>query len=292
MARSMWTGSVSFGLVNIPVKLFNAVSPKTVRFHLLHAKDGVRIRQKRVCPADGEEVSNDDLIKGYEISKNRYVPIQPEELEALDPKATHTVDILDFVPADQIDPLYFDHPYYLAPDRGAQKAYALLRAAMEDANKVAIAQVVLRTKQYTVALRPLGKALLMSTLFFQDEVIREESLDDLPAEDYAVNARELQMARQLVDSLTTQFRPEQYHDTYREQVLELIERKAQGQEVVTQPAEVEQPRVLDLMAALEASLAKAKGRGIGGAAHEKDEAEAAAGERGKRRAGQGKRAGG
>jgi DNA end-binding protein Ku len=263
MPRAMWSGSVSFGLVNIPVKLFNAVSPKGVSFHLLHAKDGVRIKQKRVCPVDGEEVGSDELVKGYEISKNRYVVIQPEELEALDPKATHTVDIVDFVPGDQIEPLYYDHPYYLVPDRGAQKAYALLLRAMEEANRVAIARVVLRTKQYTVALRPSNGGIVMSTLYYADEVIQTAALENLPRdEDVEIQERELNMARQLIDSLTTTFAPENYKDEYRERVLEMIEKKADGQEVVLQPEVEKQPKVIDLMAALEASLAKSKGKTV------------------------------
>ncbi len=258
MPRSMWTGSVSFGLVNIPVRLFNAVSPKDVHFHLLHDQDGVRIRQKRVCPADGEEVSSEHLVKGYEIRKNTYVMVKPEELQALNPKATHTIDILDFVPLAEIDPLYFEHPYYLAPDRGATKAYALLLRAMQESERVAIARVVLRTKQYTVALRPVGRALTMSTLFYQDEIVQQESLDNLPGEEMDLQERELAMARQLIDTLSTGFVPEKYHDEYREQVLALIEQKAEGQEIVAQPVQPEQPKVIDLMAALEASLAAAK----------------------------------
>lgn len=257
MARAMWSGSISFGLVNIPVKLYNAVSPKTVRFHQLHDKDGVRIKQKRVCPVDGEEVPNDHIVKGYEISRNRYVVVHPEELEALDARKTHMVDIVDFVPAEQIDPVYFDHPYYLVPDRGAQKAYLLLRKAMEQKQRIAIARVVLRTKEYTVAIRPAGDALNMSTLFYQDEIVSATSFEGLPSEDQTeLPARELGMAERLIEMLETDFEPGKYHDEYRERVLELIDRKAQGEEIAVQPEVEPAPKVIDLMSALEASLAQ------------------------------------
>ena len=263
MPRSIWTGAISFGLVNVPVKLYSAVSKKTVRFHQLHETDGVRIQQKRVCPADGEEVAWEEIVKGYEISPDRYVVVTPEELEALDPKKTKTIDIEEFVDLEDIDPLYYDHPYYLLPGQGAAKPYKLLVDAMKDANKVAIARVVIRTKEQLVAIRPLGDVLAMATMNFADEVVSPDSFDEAPGEDVDTTKRELDMARQLIDSLASDFDPEKYHDEYREAVLELIEKKADGQEIVLQPAE-EPERVPDLMAALEASLAAAKGGDGGG----------------------------
>jgi DNA end-binding protein Ku len=157
MPRAIWTGAISFGLVNVPVKLYSAVSKKSVRFHQLHAEDGVRIQQKRVCPADGQEVAWEEIVKGYEISPDRYVVVTPEELEALDPKKTKTIDIEEFVDLEEIDPLYYDHPYYLLPGQGAAKPYKLLADAMKEANKVAIARVVIRTKEQLVAIRPIGE---------------------------------------------------------------------------------------------------------------------------------------
>jgi DNA end-binding protein Ku len=263
MPRSIWTGAISFGLVNVPVKLYSAVSKKTVRFHQLHESDGVRIQQKRVCPADGEEVAWDDIVKGYEISPDRYVVVTSEELEALDPKKTRTIDIEEFVDLEDIDPLYYDHPYYLLPGQGAAKPYKLLADAMKDAGKVAIARVVIRTKEQLVAIRPLGDVLAMATMNFADEVVDPDSFDEAPGEDVDTTKRELDMARQLIESLTADFDPEKYHDEYREAVLEMIERKADGEEIVIQPAE-EPEKVPDLMAALEASLASAKkGDGAG-----------------------------
>src|SRR2546421_1698572 len=258
MPRSIWTGAISFGLVNVPVKLYSAVSKKTVRFHQLHETDGVRIQQKRVCPADGEEVPWEDIVKGYEISPDRYVVVSNEELEALDPKKTKTIDIEEFIDLEEIDPLYYDHPYYLLPGQGAAKPYKLLVTAMQNAEKVAIARVVIRTKEQLVAIRPLGDVLAMATMNFHDEVVDPDSFDEAPGEDVDTTKREVDMAKQLIDSLTAdEFDPEKFQDTYREAVLDLIEKKAEGQEIVLQPAE-EPEKVPDLMAALEASLAAAK----------------------------------
>jgi DNA end-binding protein Ku len=269
MPRSIWTGAISFGLVNVPVKLYSAVSKKTVRFHQLHEKDGVRIQQKRVCPADGEEVPYDDIVKGYEITPDQYVVVTPDELEAIEPRKTKTIDIEDFVDLEEIDPLFYDHPYYLLPGQGASKPYKLLVAAMEDAGRVAIARVVIRQKEQLVAIRPTEGVLAMSTMNFSDEVVAPDKFDEKPGDDVDTSDREVEMARQLIDSLSTEWQPEKYKDTYRERVLELIEQKAQGKEIAVQPAE-EPQEVPDLMAALEASVQAARQNrdsgGRGGAA--------------------------
>lgn len=258
MPRSIWSGAISFGLVNVPVKLFTAVRKKDVRFHQLHEKDGGRVKQKRVCSIDGEEVPYEEIAKGYEIADGQYVMIEPDELDTLDPEATHTIDISDFVELDQIDPLFYDSNYYLVPDERGGKPYRLLLEAMQDAGRVGVATVVMRTKQYLVAVRPVSDALVMSTLNFGDEVVPQEELEGLPAGRTKVGERELKMAQQLIDSLAADWEPDKYRDTYREQVLELIEKKAEGKEIVA-PAEPERPApVIDLMAALEASLAAAK----------------------------------
>jgi DNA end-binding protein Ku len=264
MARSIWSGAISFGLVNVPVKLYSAVSRKTVRFHQLNGKTGTRIQQKRVDPSTGDEVSFDDIVKGYELTKESYVVITPDELDALDPERTRTIDIEDFVDQAEIDPVYYDHPYYLAPDKGAGKAYRLLLDAMRESGKVAIARVVLRSKEQLVAIRPAGNALMMETMVFHDEVVAPDSIEELPEEaDGKTSDRELKMAQQLIDSLSSDFEPERYHDEYREKVLDLIERKAQGEEIATQPEAPEPAKVPDLMAALEASLAAVKDDGAG-----------------------------
>jgi DNA end-binding protein Ku len=260
MARAIWSGAISFGLVNIPVKLFSAVSKKTVRFHQIDAESGVRVRQKRVGP-DGEEIPYEQIVKGYEIGPERYVTISAEELEALEPQKTRTIDIEDFVDQEEIDPIYYDHPYYLAPDTGSAKAYQLLVDAMEDAGKVAIARVVIRSKENLVAIRPRDGLLAMETMLFADEVVPTDSLDEMTTDTTVKTSdRELTMARQLIDSLSSDFEPEKYHDEYRERVLDLIERKAQGETIVIEEPTAEPEQVPDLMAALEASIAGAKGQ--------------------------------
>jgi DNA end-binding protein Ku len=261
MARSIWRGAISFGLVNVPVKLYSAVSKKTVRFNQLHEKDNSRIQLKRFCADEDQEVPYEEIVKGYEVSPGRYVVITPEELEGLDPKKTRTIDIEDFVDLDEIDPLYYEHPYYLAPDTGAAKPYKLLLEALKETNKVAIARVVIRSKEYLTAIRPAGDGdvLTMETMLFADELIDPGDLDELPDQDVRATEREVDMARQLIESLATGFEPAKYRDEYRERVLELIEQKASGQEI-TIAAEPEEPAAVpDLMAALEASLAAAKG---------------------------------
>jgi DNA end-binding protein Ku len=260
MPRAIWSGAISFGLVNIPVKLYSAVSRKTVRFHQIDAESGQRIRQQRINPVTGEEVPYEQIVKGYEIGPDRYVTISPDELEALEPQKTRTIDIEDFVDLAEIDPIYYDHPYYLVPDTGAGKAYKLLHDAMEDAGKVAIARVVIRSKENLVAIRPHDGVLTMETMLFADEVIPSDSLDELSAADgdQKTNPRELEMAKQLIDSLSSEFEPDKYHDEYRERVLELIERKAQGETVVVEAPPEEPKKVPDLMSALEASIAAAK----------------------------------
>jgi DNA end-binding protein Ku len=260
MARAIWSGAISFGLVNIPVKLFSAVSKKTVRFHQIDAESGGRVRQKRVGP-DGEEIPYEQIVKGYEIGPERYVTISPEELEALEPQKTRTIDIEDFVDQEEIDPIYYDHPYYLAPDTGSAKAYQLLVDAMEDAGKVAIARVVIRSKENLVAIRPRDGVLAMETMLFADEVVPTDSLEEMTTDTTVKTSdRELTMARQLIDSLSSDFEPEKYHDEYRERVLDLIERKAQGETIVIEEPAAEPEQVPDLMAALEASIAGAKGQ--------------------------------
>ena len=262
MARAIWSGAISFGLVNIPVKLFSAVNKKTVRFHQLDAKTGSRIQQKRVHPQTGEEVPYEQLVKGFELSPDTYVVIEPDELAAIEPKKTRTIDIEDFVEIDDIDPIYYDHPYYLAPGPGASKAYALLLAALKDTERVGIARVVIRSKEQLVAIRPREDVLTMETLLFGDEVVSPSDLGELPdPDDVKASKNEVDMARQLIESLSTEFDPSKYHDEYREAVLEMIERKAQGEEISVQAPEEAPAEVPDLMAALEASIASAKRQG-------------------------------
>ena len=261
MPRAIWSGSISFGLLNVPVKLYSAVSKKSVSFRELRESDSSRIRHKRVAEADGEEVAYEDIVKGYEIAPEQYVVVTRDELEELDPKKTRAIEIKDFVDLDEIDPIYFDHPYYLGPDKGAEKAYALLVKAMEDARKVAIARFVLRSKENLAALRPMDGVMTMATMRFADEVVSPDEIsDELDSADGEPTKKELEMAKALIDSLAADFDASQYRDEYRDEVLALIERKAKGEKVVAAASEAPSPtKAPDLMAALEESLAAVKG---------------------------------
>ena len=259
MPRPIWTGAISFGLVNVPVKLFSAVSQKEVRFHMLHKKDSGRIRMKRFCSVEDAEVAYEDIIKGYEVGPDQYVEITPEELEAFDPKASKAIDIEDFIPEAGLDPVYFDHPYYLAPDKGADKAFALLCAAMRQEQKVAIARMVMRTKQYLCVMRPYENGMALTTMNYPDEVNDVSDLD-LPGADAKPKERELKMASQLIETLTSKkFDPEKYRDEYREKVMAFIEKKAAGEKVIAISEAPKHTRTADLMEALRASLATGKG---------------------------------
>jgi DNA end-binding protein Ku len=262
MPRAIWSGSVSFGLVSVPVKLYSALDRKTVRFHQLSGKTGVRVAQKRVDPQSGEEVPYADIVKGFEIAPDRYVVIEPGELEALEPKKTKTIEIEDFVELSQIDPVFYDHPYYMVPGPGGAKSYRLLLEAMAETGKVGIARVVIRSKEQLVALRPMGDVLVMETMVFADEVRVPERLEEISeTAELETTKRELDIAKQLVQSLAGEFDPGKYSDTYREAVLALIERKAQGKKIAVQPAaeEIATP-VPDLMGALKASLEAVRAR--------------------------------
>jgi DNA end-binding protein Ku len=258
MARSIWTGAISFGLVTVPVKLYSAVNRKTVRFHQLSGKSGVRIAQKRVDPSTGDEVAYEDIVKGFELTPDRYVVVEPGELETLQPKKTKTIEIEDFVELSDIDPIFYDHPYYLAPGTGGAKPYRLLLDAMRETGRVAVARVVIRQKEQLVALRPMrdDHVLGMSTMLFPDEIVDPDTIDELgAAADVETTDRELDIAKQLIESLAGPFDPDKYRDTYRQEVLDLIERKAAGEEIAVQPAADEEAEpVPDLMAALKASL--------------------------------------
>jgi DNA end-binding protein Ku len=260
MPRATWSGSVSFGLVSIPVKLYNAVSRKSVSFNQIDSRTGARIRHRKVSDADGNEVPAEAIVKGYQLSSGDYVLVGDEELSALDPEASRTIDIEQFVDLTEIDPIFYDTAYYAAPDQAARKPYALLLRAMEEQERVAIARFVMRSKQYLCALRPDDGVLVLSTMVYADELIDPAEVGELEGvEEVDVNDKELRMARQLIDSLTEGFEPERYEDTYRNRVLELIERKASGEEeVVAPPAPVAEEKLVDLMSALEESVREAK----------------------------------
>jgi DNA end-binding protein Ku len=249
---TIWGGSISFGLVSVPVKLTPATRSKDVSFNQLEAETGSRIRLRRVSEQTGEEVPMDQIVKGYEIAKGRYVVVEKDELDAIAPKATRNIEIEDFVDLDEIDPIYFVSPYYVLPDKAAAKPYRLLLEAMQELRKVAIGRVVMRGKEHLVAIRPMGDLLCVETMRYADEVIPIEDVGGAPEAD--LSEKELAMARQLVESLAEDFDAEKYENEYREQLMDLIERKSAGEEIVAEPESEEPAKVLDLMAALEASL--------------------------------------
>jgi DNA end-binding protein Ku len=260
MPRAIWSGSISFGLVNIPVKLFNAVSRKSVSFNQIDSRTGARIKYQKVSGADGSEVPNDVIVKGYELPSGEYVLINDDELATLDPEAVRTIDIEEFVDLADIDPIFYDSAYYLAPDKATVKPYALLAEAMERSQKVGIARFVMRSKQYLAAVRPKDGKLLLSTMVYSDEVNETDGISELDGvAKIDVNDKELAMAEQLIESLSAEFEPSKFEDTYRNRVLDLIERKAAGEtEIVSAPQPVSADKVVDLMAALEASVKAAK----------------------------------
>jgi DNA end-binding protein Ku len=261
MARAIWSGSISFGLLNVPVKLYSAVARRSIGLREIRDSDGARIRHKRVAEGTDEEVPYERIIKAYELSPDTYVPLTKEELSSLDPKKTRAIEVQDFVDLDQIDPIYFNSPYYLGPAEGAERAYSLLAEAMAKSGKVAIARFVLRNREHLATIRPSDGVLTLTTMRFADEVVPPSELDDvLPDEAPSAGKKEVEMAEKLIDSLTTDFDPTSYRDEYREELLAMIERKAEGKELVSPPVEEEAPtKAPDLMAALEQSIAAVQG---------------------------------
>ncbi|HEU4384729.1 MAG TPA: Ku protein [Anaeromyxobacteraceae bacterium] len=255
-ARPMATGTISFGLVSIPVKLYPATQPSAgVSFNLLHAKDGSRLKQQYICAQEGVKVEREEMVKGYEFQKDRYVTFNAEELKALEEVANQTIEIAEFVPAATVDPLYFDKPYYVGPDKGGAKAYRLLAEALTRSGKAALGRYAARGKQYLVLIRPAGGRLVMQQLLYPDEV---RSFADVPVDEAEVKEPEVQLALQLVEQTATEeFHPEKYQDGVRTRILEAIERKIAGQEIALAPAEEPRAQVIDLMEALKASLAAA-----------------------------------
>lgn len=262
MARAIWSGTISFGLLNVPVKLYSAVSRKTIRFNELRESDGARVKHKRVAEGTDEEVAYDEIVKGYEITKGNYVTFSKDELAELDPAKTRSIDIQDFVEIGEIDPIYFESPYYLGPADGAEKAYSLLASAMESTGRAAIARFVLRSRESLAAIRAKDNVLTMTTMRFADEVVAPTELDDvLPQDKPKVAKREVEMAEQLIESLTGEFDPASYKDEYRDELLAKIEQKAEGKDIVASASEEPEPtKTPDLMAALEESIAAVRGK--------------------------------
>jgi DNA end-binding protein Ku len=250
----MWMGTLSFGLVSVPVKLYSAVTRKTVHFHQIHSLDSGRIHQRHVCSLDGEEIPLEEIVKGYEIAPDRYVPVETSELQALEPLFTRTIQVEDFVALEEIDPIYFDRPYHLVPGPGGAHPYRLLLRAMKDTGKIAIGRIVMRSKERLVAIRPRENALLMLTMSYAEEVNSTVGLRELEGIEGEIDEQELDVARRLVASIAEPFDIDKYQDTFREAVLDLIDRKAAGEPLQMGAEPEPPPDSPDVMKALEASL--------------------------------------
>jgi DNA end-binding protein Ku len=254
--RPIWSGTISFGLVSVPVRMFPATESKEVRFHFLHKKDLTPIAYEKVRRDDREPVDPDEIVRGFEIEKGRYVPLEDEDLDRLDVELTHSIDICDFVSLDEIDPVYFRKAYYLLPAGGAEKPYRLLVRALEETGRVAIAKVVIRNKQHLAAVRPYEGVLLLETMYYSDEVRKPEALDGDLAKPRLQKA-EVELAKSLVENLSGTFEPDKYDDQYRKELLDLIRAKAEGQPL-PEPVEEQEGEVVDLMAALRESVERTK----------------------------------
>jgi DNA end-binding protein Ku len=253
-ARPIATATVSFGLVSVPVKLYSTgESGRKISFNWMHAKCGTRLKQRYYCPKDDESVERDEMIKGYEFAKEQYVTFKPEELKALEEQASQSIDITEFVPADQVERIYLDRPYYLGPDKGGERAYRLLSAALKQTGRAAIAKYASRGKQYLVMVRPMEEGLIMEQLLYPQEI---RSFAEVPVGEGEVKQQELELAVQLINQAASdEFKPENYSDEVRERVLALIQQKVDGEEITRAPTEEPKTQIIDLMAALKASLA-------------------------------------
>ncbi|HET7677063.1 MAG TPA: Ku protein [Candidatus Limnocylindrales bacterium] len=258
--RAIWKGAITFGMVTIPVKLYGAVEQqKEVRFRLLHKTDHAPIVEKRFCSAEDREVEWDELVRGYEVGKDEYVVVEPREIEARQPEASSTIEIGDFVELEEIDPIYYEKAYYLEPQETGVKPFSLLRRALAETGRVAVARVVLRSRERLATLRVYDETLVLETMHWPDEIRSTRQLDLPDQSEARVAARELEMARSLVESLSSRFDPERYEDRYRVALQELVERRVRGEAAAAKRRKPE-PKVVDLMAALEASLRSAKER--------------------------------
>jgi DNA end-binding protein Ku len=257
--KSLWKGSLTFGLVNIPVRLYSAVEEKSLRFHLLHDEDGGRIKYQRTCSKCGKEVTWDDIVKGYQYSKDHYVTFDQEELSALDVDSIKAIDVVTFVPLESIDPVYFNKTYYVAPEASGLKAYRLLQEALDAEGQVGIAKIALREKEHLATIRLMDGVFVLETMHWPDE-IRTPEFEELEKK-IDVRDAEVKMARQLIQQLSGDFNPEEFTDEYRTRLEELVERKVEGEEVTVAAAPEEEPtKVVDLMEALKASVADAKSK--------------------------------
>jgi DNA end-binding protein Ku len=265
MAHAIWSGAINFGLVTIPVKLFTAVKTEELSFNLLHAKDEGRIKYERICSIDGKQVPWDEIVKGYEFEKGQYVILTDEDFVKVNPEATQSVDILEFVELEKINPMFFDKPYYLEPTKQGRHAYALLREALAGTNRVAIARVVVRTKEYIAAVKPIGEALVLELMHWANEIVNADTLE-IPGREQ-LPPKEMEMAQMLIDTMSVdEFQPEKFTNTYREELLAMIDARAAGKELPKPKKAPTRAKVVNLMDVLAQSLEQSKKRRSAGAA--------------------------
>lgn len=253
MAASVWTGYLTFGLISMPVRLFSGARGSRVSFNMLHREDHARVKQQMVCSEDGKVISRDEIVKGYEFRKGEYVVIEPDEIKKIEPKTAKAMEILEFVPADQIDPLYFESSYYLMPEEAGKRPYALLQKALEESEYVAIAKLAMHNREYTVFLRPFKKGMMLHTMYYKDEVREVEGFDDA-TKDVQVKDAEVKVAHQLIEALAADWDPKKYYDTFEENLKQLIKARLEGKEVIPIDRPAKPGKVVDLMAALKQSL--------------------------------------
>lgn len=260
--RAIWSGSISFGLVNIPIQLFPGTVHKDIQFHLLHAECHTPVQYKKFCPAHNRELEADEIVKGFEYQRGKYVIVTDEDFAAVDIEMTRSIDILDFVKLDEVDPIYYEKSYYLGPNTGAEKAYSLLVESLERSRQVAIARLVVKNKQHLATIRVREGALVLETMFFADEIRKVNEIPGLPVKVKATE-KELDLALGLVNSMTSAFDPEKYRDEYREKLMAIIQKKAAGEEVVVPEVVEKEAKVIDLMSALKESIEKIKSEQAG-----------------------------
>ena len=257
MAASVWSGYLTFGLISMPVRLFSGARSEHVSFHMLHRDDNVRVKQQLICPEENKVVERDEIVKGYEFRKGEYVIIEPEELKKIEPKTAKTMEILEFIKADEIDPIYFESSYYMTPEEAGRRPYALLQKALEESKHVAVAKLAMHNREYTVFLRPYTGGLMLHTMYYEDEI---RQVDGFGKIDVEIKESELKVAHQLVDALAADWEPKKYYDTFQTNVKELIKARLEGKHVEG----VEKPKkaapVVDLMDALKQSLAQMEGK--------------------------------
>ncbi|HEU5452125.1 MAG TPA: Ku protein [Terriglobales bacterium] len=270
MASSVWSGYLTFGLISLPVRLFSGARGSRISFHMLHRDDHVRVKQQLVCPAEDKVLGRDEIVKGYEYRKGEYVIIEPEEIKKIEPKTAKAMEILEFVKEKDVDPIYFESSYYLAPEEAGRKPYALLARAMQETGYLAVAKLTMHNREYTVLLRPYQKGLMLHTMYYSEEV---REMPEIGADHAQLHEGELKIAHQLIEALAGEWKPEKYHDTFEDNVKKLIKAHLEGKEVAAVPKPGKPAKVVDLMSALKQSLAQMEKKPAGRVTHAQEASE-------------------